>query len=200
MKSRLNSRDPFNRPPANIMNKYCLQLAVGLLAVAGICQAQPVDPVVNKPLWTVQQVSTNGVICAISTLGVAGNPQFPFTLGFTVGDSDGCVLVRGIGASLSKFGVQNCMNKPVMVLYDSKQRIVANSFTWNSLRGSDRSQIRLVFQAVSLFDLDDGSAEAIIMQKLPPGAYTIVITSADGASGAVLGEVYKTNYVLNMGE
>jgi hypothetical protein len=182
------------------LNSYYIRLAASLFAFAGVCRAQFVDPEVNKPLWTVQQVSSSGAICSISTLGVAGSPQFPFALGFAVADGDGCVLIRGIGASLSRFGVQNCMSKPSMVLYDSKQRVVANSLTWSAIRNSDRNQIRLVFQAVGLFDIEDGMAEAIIMGKLAPGAYTVVITSAEGASGAVLGEVYKTNYVLQTGQ
>jgi hypothetical protein len=66
--------------------------------------------------------------------------------------------------------------------------VVATNDNWGD--NADVSRLSAVTQDVFAFPLTPGSADAATMLALNPGAYTIVISGADGGTGLALMEVY----------
>ena len=134
-----------------------------------------------QPLATLVNLSSRGVVST-------GNP---LVAGFVItGDprSSQKFLVRGIGPTLKTQGILNALADPVMTIYDSKGKIVAQNDNWGD--DADYANTMSVSQSVWAFPLPTGSKDAAKVVELLPGAYTSVITSSDGTAGVALAEVY----------
>ena len=57
--------------------------------------------------------------------------------------------------------------------------------------GASASAIRETSQRVGAFPLADGSRDSALLVTLMPGAYTIQVAGANGATGIALVEVYE---------
>jgi hypothetical protein len=68
---------------------------------------------------------------------------------------------------------------------------MATNAGW-STGSSTVSDITTASAQVGAFPLPSGSKDSVLLVTLQPGAYTIVVTSASGASGVALVEVYDT--------
>jgi hypothetical protein len=101
--------------------------------------------------------------------------------GFIVsGDSGKSVLIRALGPSLADLGVKAVLADPVLELYDSTGRLIAQNDNWTSLPpGTVPPEVQ-----------PSNPAEAVIATNLPPGSYTSVLRSADGSTGNALCELY----------
>lgn len=102
-----------------------------------------------------------------------------FITGFVVIDGPLTVLIRAVGPSLKTFGLTGVLNKPqinlngvLLVGWNNDQNVVA------------------VENTVGAFPLVKDSLDTARVLTLQPGAYTAIITGADGKDGLVLGEVY----------
>lgn len=135
----------------------------------------------------------------ISTRGTVGSGDDVLIGGFVVsGDQPKRVLIRGIGPGLSAFGVPGVLNDPAISIYDAKQALVAKNDNWGTPQPinagqtvSSAAEIAAANTATGAFALSPGSADAAVLITLPPGAYSAVVTGANGASGAAMVEVYE---------
>ena len=100
------------------------------------------------------------------------------------------VLVRGVGPSLSQFGVPGVLADPQITLFSGSTR-VANNVTWESGTGaSSADQINLATVHVGAFPLASGSKDSAMLITLQPGAYTVQVSSVSNSTGVALIEVY----------
>ena len=91
------------------------------------------------------------------------------------------MLVRGIGPTLTAFGLSGVLPDPIIELYSGSSKIDENN-DWSSNLSS-------VFAEVGAFALNPNSKDAAL-QRVCTGAYTAQIKSV--GSGVVLVEVYDT--------
>lgn len=129
-------------------------------------------PAVPSAPKTTRNVSTR--------VAVASGDEAPIA-GFVIGGTNPKqVLIRGIGPSLARYGLNNYLPDPVLELHDSTGNIIATNDNWNSNRSA------VVASGYSPLD----EHEAAIVITLQPGAYTAVLHDYAGNSGIGLVEVY----------
>ena len=103
------------------------------------------------------------------------------------GENARTVLVRGIGPGLAAFGVSGFLARPSLVVQSGVQPVAANA-GWET--SSDPGRLLAGNQRAGAFSLQAGRMDAALITTLPPGAWTIQVSSVDGGSGIVLIEVY----------
>ena len=119
-------------------------------------------------------ISTRGFVLSgenvmIGGLIVTGNESAPLVL-------------RGIGPSLSNFGVPAVLANPFLELHDGNGGLIQANNNW-------RDSQEVALQNSGLAPTDD--LESAILISVPPGNYTALLKGADGATGNGLVEVYK---------
>jgi hypothetical protein len=106
--------------------------------------------------------------------------------GFVVaGTENHTVLVRGLGPTLTSFGVNGVLPNPFLTLHYAdllgEETVLATNDNWKDTQQD-------AISSTGLAPSDD--AEAAVIQSLVPGTYTAVLTDADSGSGVGLIEVY----------
>lgn len=105
------------------------------------------------------------------------------------GDYPRLVVFRVLGASLGEFGIGERLADPRLRLYEGSECIFENN-DWESLREWERVLLQRVCA------LPDHAREAAIVTYLDPGAYTAVVSGADGGTGVALLEMYLLDEFL----
>jgi hypothetical protein len=88
------------------------------------------------------------------------------------------VLIRGLGPSLTQFGVPNTLSDPLLELHNGN--VVTTNDNWQQ---GDTSQIPTGFAP-------SDPREAVIVATLAPGNYSAVVKGAHGETGVGIAEVY----------
>jgi hypothetical protein len=91
------------------------------------------------------------------------------------------VIVRGIGPSLSGFGIANALMDPVLELHDGSGATLTTNDDWRDTQESD-------IEATGLAPGDD--RESAIVMSLEPGAYTAILAGANQSTGVGLVEIF----------
>ena len=109
--------------------------------------------------------------------------------GFAVaGDMPKRLLIRGIGPTLTSFGVNHALEDPELKVFNSSGELIANNDDWADAPNQD--ELRDVTAALA-FPLDTGSADSALIIEVPPGTYTVQIRGKDDATGIALVEIYE---------
>lgn len=112
--------------------------------------------------------------------------------GLVINDADNkSVLLRGVGPTLSDFGVSGALIDPVLTVYNAANEIVAQNTGWDS--GDNADQISETAERVGAFALPAGSGDAALLINLPAGNYTVHLGSVSGTSGTGLTEAYEVD-------
>ena len=90
------------------------------------------------------------------------------------------VLIKGLGASLSNFGIANPLQDPTLDLHDSTGKAIATNDDWQT--ATNAAQIPVNFQPAD-------SREPAILATLPPGSFTAILRGKNGGSGVGLIEM-----------
>jgi len=90
------------------------------------------------------------------------------------------VIVRGIGPSLTAFGVPGALADPILEVHDAAT-ILATNDDWGDTQESE-------IEATGLAPSDD--RESAIFMSLDPGSYTAILSGANLSTGVGLVEVY----------
>lgn len=98
------------------------------------------------------------------------------------------VALRGIGPSLSEFGLAPTLADPVLELHSSSGGMIVTNDNWRDTQSTEISQSGLA---------PDDDSEAAIIAKLSPGSYTIVLKEKNGLAGYGLVEVYDLSKSSN---
>lgn len=132
----------------------------------------------------------NADLIDISTRAFVGTGSSVEIGGFVVrGTKPEKVLVRAVGPTLSQYGVAGPLAQPSLSVVDSSGNTVAANTGWSN--NADAATIAAESAAAGAFPLPSGSADCALLLTLPPGAYTAVVSGANGASGVALVEVYQ---------
>jgi hypothetical protein len=165
---------------------------------------------VDNGVHTSGLVTTNGAsgVGLIEIYDTGGNPFASLTnvsarmnvtsgngiliAGFVIGgNAPKTVLVRGIGPSLSQFGVTGVLPDPQIAVFSGTTQIASNS-QWGS-GSSTPAQMSTAAAQVGAFPLVSGSKDAALLLTLQAGAYTVQVTSLSNATGVALVEVYDAS-------
>jgi hypothetical protein len=127
----------------------------------------------------------------ISTRGEVTAGDGTLIGGFVVtGNSPAQVLVRGVGPSLSMFGLAGVLSDPRLRIYRGNDLIAEND-DWGS-NGDQATSVKQAANEVGAFSLMNGSKDAALVLTVAPGVYTVQVTAAVGSSGGTaLVEVYQ---------
>jgi Fibronectin type III domain len=146
----------------------------------------------NEVADTVSSSQTSSSSAATGLSNISTRSQVLTGDGATIGgfviagtDSSHTVLIRGLGPTLSSFGVAGALADPFLTLHQTdaqgNDQVIATNDNW---KVSQQTSIN----ATGLAPVND--AEAAILLSLPPGNYTAVLTGARRSTGIGLIEVY----------
>ena len=129
----------------------------------------------------------------VSALNYSGTGGSGIEGGFVItGPSEKHVLIRAVGPGLSQFGVFSPMAHPQLSVVPQGISVppIIND-NWGN--DSQAAVLEAAFAQVGAFPLSVGSSDAVVSVYLPPGAYTVQVTSTDGSAGNVLLEIYDVD-------
>jgi hypothetical protein len=119
----------------------------------------------------------------ISARGRVGTGDDVLIGGFIAqGGVNSRVLLRAIGPSLGSAGVASPLADPVLTLFDKNGNMIATNDNWKATQQTD-------IAASGLAPMND--AEAAILVRLAPDAYTAIVSGKGGNTGVALVEVYQ---------
>lgn len=103
------------------------------------------------------------------------------------------LILRAIGPSLSLFGVSNPLRAPVLKIYDARGQLYTNGYVYPAVVGGPtfESDLAESLARTGAFPVPRENGDAVDMKPFLPGSYTAQVTSGDGATGAVLLEIYE---------
>jgi hypothetical protein len=118
----------------------------------------------------------------LSTRGVASEGSNVLIGGFVIsGTGTKQVLVRGLGPTLTDFGVTGALADPFLSLFDGSGNVIWNNDNW---KDSQQAAIQVTGKAPT------HDSEAAVVQNLGPGNYTVVLSGKNNTTGIGLVEVY----------
>jgi len=105
--------------------------------------------------------------------------------GFILGGNNGSdrIVVRGIGPSLTQFGVLNALANPMLELRNSSGTVIRSNNDWMD----DPTQKALIMAAGLA---PTNNLESAITETLAPGQYTALLSGVNNGTGVGLVEVY----------
>jgi hypothetical protein len=121
----------------------------------------------------------------LSTRAFVGTGNNVVIAGFVLGNNQGNdrVVVRGLGPSLSSFGIANTLADPTLELRNENGVLLVADNDWQD----DPAQAAEI-TADGLAPSD--SKESAIAATLPPGLYTAILSGLNGGTGVGTVEVY----------
>jgi len=127
----------------------------------------------------------------VSALMSVGTGQRTLIAGLVIaGNIPQTVLIRGVGPGLTGFGVSGVMPDPQISVFTPTAQLAANA-GWGT-GTSSAAQLSAAAALVGAFPLAAGSKDSALLVTLPPGAYSVEVTSVSGTTGVALIEVYDT--------
>jgi hypothetical protein len=121
----------------------------------------------------------------LSTRAFVGTGSNVVIAGFILGNGNNNdrIIVRGLGPSLSAFGVANPLQDPTLELRDGNGTLLRSDNDWQD----DPAQ---AVQITAAGLAPSNSKEAAIAATLPPGLYTAILAGLNNGTGVGLVEVY----------
>ena len=106
--------------------------------------------------------------------------------GFMLGGGSGSrkVIVRGIGPSLTRAGLNNVLADPTLELRNSNGTLISSNDNWKD----DDAQAHMI-KLAGLGPTDN--RESALVATLAPGPYTAIVAGKNGGIGIGLAEIYN---------
>ncbi len=158
--------------------------SIGLQARSVLFGAYPTE---WGPILTVAPVTDappQGYLANLSVRTTAGTGLQTLIVGFAVSGGSKTLLVRGVGPTLSTFGVGGALSDPKLELYNGATLIQSND-NWDASAAA-------TFGAVGAFNLTANSRDAALVTTLAPASYTAQVSGVGGVTGIALVELYDT--------
>lgn len=107
------------------------------------------------------------------------------------GDGPVNLLIRGVGPTLTSFGVNGVLADPVLTVRNAAETVIGTNDNWGDANlGASLSGITT---SVGAFALDAESNDAAMLLVLEPGVYTVTLSGQDSGTGTGLLEFYVVN-------
>jgi hypothetical protein len=174
---------PELRPTNDLESAICVTLDPGAYTAIlrgknngtgiGLVEVYDINQAASSKL---ANLSTRAFVSTGTDIVIAG-----FILGGHGGNDN--VIVRGIGPSLTQFGVPNALANPTLELRDSNGSLIRADNDWQD----DPAQAAII-AAAGLAPTN--SLESGIAAALAPGPYTALLAGLDSGTGLGLVEVY----------
>src|SRR5205814_2667450 len=164
--------------------KYTAQLqgfnnttGVALVEVYGLPQTFPTN---------LSNMSTRGLVQTSGNIMIGG---------FIITGQSQKVVIRGLGPTLSQFGVQGILADPTLLLLNGAHQVIASNDDWQT--GNQVAEIQSSGFAPAF------GLESVLIATLPPGNYTAQLQGFNNTTGVALVEVYilpqiVPNYLINV--
>ena len=120
----------------------------------------------------------------ISTRGFVQTGDNVMIAGLVVQSQNKQVVVRALGPTLTRFGINNALSDPTLSLYDRNGVLLISNDDWRDTQES-------IISSTGLAPSDD--LESAIAGTLAPGSYTAIVRGFENATGNALVEVYGLN-------
>lgn len=135
--------------------------------------------------------STPAKMANISTRGYVRPGDNAMIGGFIIAGQPATVVVRGIGPSLAKSGLQNTLTDPTLELHDGNGGLIGSNDDWMYTMpgGAVSGNQSLFLQEKKLAPTDFN--ESAMAVTLSPGSYTAIVRGSGSTSGLGLVEVYS---------
>jgi hypothetical protein len=119
-----------------------------------------------------------------STRGFVGTGDNRMIGGFITSGGNGRtqVVVRGLGPTLTQFGVSGALADPALTLVDDNGNIVGSNNNW---KDTQQAEIQATGKA------PPNDLEAAILVTVPAGNYTAILEGNGGGTGIGLVDIYK---------
>ncbi|MDP3073238.1 MAG: Ig-like domain-containing protein [Opitutaceae bacterium] len=129
----------------------------------------------------------------VSTRGNVGTGANSLIAGFVVnGAVSRRMLIRGIGPTLTSFGVPGVLADPFITLTEqSTGRVIRTNDNWAS--GEDAGVIAQAAVSAGAFALGNASRDSAMIVMLAPGAYTVTLSGVNNGTGVGIVEVYDVD-------
>jgi hypothetical protein len=98
------------------------------------------------------------------------------------------VVLRGLGPSLTRFGITDLLLDPVLELRGASGNLIFRNDNW---KDTQRNQI----EGTPFQPTDD--RESVIVTTLPPAAYTMILAGKNQSTGIGAVEVYDNNQAID---
>ncbi len=126
----------------------------------------------------------------LSTRGLVGTGENVLIGGFVVsGTEPKTVVLRGLGPSLSGFGLSDVLRDPVLSVYNSSGALIATNDDWQG------DPNHFIVQSNGL--VPPNLSESAMARSLAPGAYTVILRGKDSTPGIGLVELYDVQPLSN---
>lgn len=124
----------------------------------------------------------------LSARGQVGGGQNVLVGGFVIGGkTQKQMLLRAAGPALSSFGVSPALAATKISVFAGAREIASNA----GGASANSSDIQVAMAKIGAFPFPANSLNSALLVTLDPGAYTAVVSSADGSTGVALLEVYE---------
>ena len=131
-----------------------------------------------------------GRLINLSTRALVGAGDAQLIGGFVLrGDSPRRLLIRAVGPSLSRFGINNPLADPQVHLFRAGATTPIASNDDVAISPSPAA-IRTSAAGAGAFALDEPTKDAALVVTLEPGIYSAVVSGVNGTTGIALVEVY----------
>jgi streptogramin lyase len=138
-------------------------------------------------LYDADGASPTARLLNISTRAYVGTGSQTLVAGFVIGGSGSeKILIRGIGPTLSQYGVQGALPSTQLTIFDANANVIATQTGW-----SNDPNLPAVFSSVGAFPLPANSQDSAVEMTLQPGTYTVQLNGSAGATGIGLVELYE---------
>ncbi len=132
-------------------------------------------------------LSSAAILANVSTRGLVQTGDNLMIGGFIIVNNPLKVVVRGIGPSLTAFGVQNALADPTLELHGANGALILANDNWK-IRSSDGSSQQAEITATGLQPSND--LESALVITLQPGNYTAQLRGSNNGVGVGVVEVY----------
>ncbi|MBL9199785.1 MAG: hypothetical protein JNL39_04720 [Opitutaceae bacterium] len=137
------------------------------------------------PLTVANTVSRLNNLSVRATAGTGANTLI---VGLTTAGGTKDVLLRGVGPTLTQFGVVGALADPQLALFNSSSVETARNDDWGGSAALTAS-----FNIAGAFPLALTSKDSAILTTLTPGSYSAQVTGTAGTTGVVLMESYDSD-------
>jgi len=129
-------------------------------------------------------------IANVSTRAMVSAGDGVLIIGVVISGETTCrILARAIGPTLGSFGITDALADPVLSLFPAgSSGPAASNDDWEAVRPAVEAEN--LFARAGAFALPVGSKDSVILARLVPGAYSLVVEAKGKLSGQVVIELY----------